>query len=107
MCHHLSLQDETDSEIHERYLGLHHLPSLLITLCWVRCRLIAATERIDVAYIQRRCGGMLGEAAADARHARFAAAMLLDLVVRDASCVLEVENAWGKRDSLTKMGEWH
>eukprot|EP00878_Enallax_costatus_P013713 GHUV01014342.1.p1 GENE.GHUV01014342.1~~GHUV01014342.1.p1 ORF type:complete len:1302 (+),score=516.71 GHUV01014342.1:511-3906(+) len=67
-------------------------------------RLIASTEQIDIAYIQRRCGGMRGDAATDARHARFAAAMLLDLVVSDASCVLEVESTWGKRDSLTKMG---
>lgn len=79
-----------------------HPPRTLAPCC---CRRIAKAEQVELSYIQRRCGGVRGDPLVEARHARFAAAMLLDLLVDDASCVMHVEKTWGKPDSLTKMGK--
>jgi hypothetical protein len=56
-------------------------------------------------YIDRRLAGLRGDAATDARHARLAAALLLDWLIADAACVHQLEQAWGKPDTLTKSGE--
>jgi len=36
---------------------------------------------------------------------RLAAALLLDWLIADAACVPQLEQAWGKPDTLTKSGE--
>jgi hypothetical protein len=64
-------------------------------------------EGVQLAYIDRRIAGMRGDAASDAKHARLAAAVLLDMVVCDASCVHNLEDAWGQPNSLTKAGAEH
>jgi hypothetical protein len=61
-------------------------------------------EGVQLAYIDRRIAGMRGDAATDAKHARLAAAVLLDMVVCDASCVHNLEDAWGQPNCLTKAG---
>jgi hypothetical protein len=62
---------------------------------------------VQLSYIDRRIAGMRGDAAMDAKHARLAGAMLLDMVVCDASCVHTLESAWGQPNGLTKAGEAH
>lgn len=66
---------------------------------------MAEVEGIDMTYIERRLAGLRGDAATDARHARFAAALLLDWLIADAGCVHQLEQAWGQPDTLTKNGE--
>jgi hypothetical protein len=82
---------------------------LLLLLLLLYCRTpfnrrVAEVEGVQLAYIDRRIAGMRGDAATDAKHARLAAAVLLDMVVCDASCVYNLEDAWGQSNSLTKAG---
>lgn len=76
------------------------LPSLLLV-----GRRVAEIEGLDVLYIDRRMGGLRGNAISDAQHGRFAAAVLLDRLVTDASSIHGLEQAWGKANTLTKGGE--
>uniref|UniRef100_A0A383VNY9 DNA-directed DNA polymerase n=1 Tax=Tetradesmus obliquus TaxID=3088 RepID=A0A383VNY9_TETOB len=65
---------------------------------------VADVEGVQLSYIDRRIAGMRGDAATDAKHARLAGAVLLDMVVGDASCVHSLEGAWGQPNGLTKAG---
>lgn len=56
------------------------------------------------SYLDRRLAGMRGSRDVDAKHARLAAAWLMDQVVADAGRLQALEAAWGQADSLTQRG---
>lgn len=68
------------------------------------CRRVAELEGLDRCYVDRRIAGLCGNVISDAQHGRLAAAVLLDRLVADASCIHALEDAWGQPNTLTKAG---